>query len=163
MGEADDFLVLDPQLQNWVLFPILLVMFAVSCFRHFLPKLLSSPKTPTVKSYQDRQALARSRIVRENSDKIPASSFYMRRDYLTNTVLVVPPTNPDSPLDNMAAMENFNMGDMVKNNMAMVVSQILMMTWVEYFFSGFVLGKENLDFFVDFFVQQNHATNSKLL
>lgn len=38
------------------------------------------------------------------------------------------------------------MVDMMKKNMAMIVPQILIMTWVNYFFSGFVLGKLPLQF-----------------
>jgi hypothetical protein len=37
-------------------------------------------------------------------------------------------------------MDPSNMVDMMKKNMVMIVPQIFLMTWVNYFFSGFVCG-----------------------
>jgi len=47
----------------------------------------------------------------------------------------------DNPLMNPAMMDPMNMMDMLKNNMTMVVPQLIIMTWVSHFFSGFVIVK----------------------
>ena len=41
---------------------------------------------------------------------------------------------------NPAMMDPMNMMDMLKNNMTMVIPQLVIMTWVSHFFSGFVIG-----------------------
>ena len=100
---------------------------------------MGSDRPPTQKGVEERNLLTRSRFLRGNSDKIPLNSFLMRKEYLFESgIAEVKNTN-----DPAAQLENFdvsNMSEMLKKNMAMMVSQFTLMTWVNYFFSGFVLG-----------------------
>lgn len=132
-----DFLVLDPQLRDWVLVPIVIVMFLVSCFRHYLVNLVVSDQTPELDTYKDKQLLTRSQILRRNHTKISKTSYQMRKHYLYEKLHKEDGQNA-SPL---GAMDSSNLSEAMKKNMAMIVSQILLMGWINYFFSGFVLVK----------------------
>jgi hypothetical protein len=48
---------------------------------------------------------------------------------------------PENPLQNNPATDPSMMMDMMKNNVAMIVPQIALMSWVSFFFSGFILVK----------------------
>lgn len=51
--------------------------------------------------------------------------------------------NAGDPLSNPDQMEGTM--DMMKKNMMMIVPQTLIMSWISFFFSGFVLSTCNLD------------------
>lgn len=87
----------------------------------------------------------RARRLRSNGHMLPLKSFQLRRQYFndkTNGVLnVAPKAASANPLDAMANPAASNsMVDMMKKNLANLITQPLMMSWVSYFFSGFVLG-----------------------
>lgn len=87
----------------------------------------------------------RARRLRSNGHMLPLKSFQLRRQYFndkTHGVLnVAPKAASANPLDAMANPAASNsMVDMMKKNLANLITQPLMMSWVSYFFSGFVLG-----------------------
>jgi len=139
---SDDVFVLDPSIRNWVLIPIMIVMFFVSILRHYLTKLMHPPdKKQDLKLIREKQALTRSRRLRTNGNVLPPSAFYHRKAFFNHPesgvfaqeITSAPPVNP--LMDSSGAME------MMKRSMLMIVPQILLMSWVTYFFSGFVLVK----------------------
>ena len=87
----------------------------------------------------------RARRLRANGNVLPLRSFLLRRQYFNDKVngalnMAPKPANAN-PLDAMANPAASNsMVDMMKKNLANLISQPLMMSWVSYFFSGFVLG-----------------------
>jgi len=138
---------LDPKIRDWVLIPIVVVMFLVAILRHNVTKLLRSDKKVTdLKGIRDAQILIRARRLRANANKIPVASFRMRKSYFNdkeNGLLKDRPAAANAMANPMAnpMMDPSNMADMMKKNVAMVVPQLLLMGWVNYFFSGFVLVK----------------------
>lgn len=144
---STQFLVLDPQLRDWVLLPIVVVMFFVSCFRHYAMGLLVTERPPQLDSHIEQQLLTRSRVLRTNYTKIPQESYQMRKKYFQDKFTVTDDNNA-SPLE--AAMDPSNLSEAMKKNMAMIVSQVLLMTWINYFFSGFVLGLFTCGFYLLF-------------
>eukprot|EP01114_Cavostelium_apophysatum_P009618 TRINITY_DN2282_c0_g1_i1.p1 TRINITY_DN2282_c0_g1~~TRINITY_DN2282_c0_g1_i1.p1 ORF type:complete len:288 (-),score=59.28 TRINITY_DN2282_c0_g1_i1:11-874(-) len=144
-------LSLDTAIRDWVLIPIVAVMFVVAIFRHYTTKLLQTHKKPEFKQIVEAQMFLRARRLKMNHNKIPHSSFLMRKHFFGNKENGLfrerpVPQNSD-PLANMTnpmtnpMMDPSNMVDMMKKNMAMIVPQMFLMTWVSYFFSGFVLVK----------------------
>ena len=83
--------------------------------------------------------------MRTNGHQLPWHSFQARRtylcgafekgDYLKNKDAKNPTAAPN-PMSDPAAMEG--MMDGMKKNMVMFVPQTIIMSWVTFFFSGFV-------------------------
>lgn len=87
----------------------------------------------------------RVRRLRANAGVLPLKSFTMRRQYFndkTHGALILPPKpTSTNPFDAMASPAASNsMVDMMKKNLANLITQPFMMSWVSYFFTGFVLG-----------------------
>ncbi|CCA71706.1 hypothetical protein PIIN_05641 [Serendipita indica DSM 11827] len=154
---AGDSLYLDPQIRDWVLFPITLVMILVGVLRHNIVQLIaSSPKKLSRAATREQRALLRAQILRSTakSSPIPPSYYDSHTDELTaafkaGNYLSKPveldqdgkpiAPNPTSMLTDPAAMEGM-MGGM-KNQAVMMIPQMIIMGWINFFFQGFVLIK----------------------
>merc|ERR1711865_796907 len=133
-------IVLDPQIRDWVLIPIVTVMFLVGVLRDRVTRLLRSEQKGKVENVQQASVLAKSKMLRMHSGFIPEESFRMRKKFLIDEHLSQ--GKEKNPMDAMAMMNDPSMFmDMMKKNMVMVVPQMAMMGWVSYFFSGFIVGK----------------------
>lgn len=140
---------LDPAIRNWVLIPIMLVMVLVGIVRHYVTKALKSQPKNNILALRESAALLRSRLLRSKaSSLICKSSFNYRRDMLCTAfaegryLKTAPPKEGEAapnPMSDPAAMEG--MMGMLKGNIAMIVPQTIIMSWVTFFFSGFVLIK----------------------
>jgi hypothetical protein len=157
---ASQSMHLDPAIRDWVLFPIMVVMILVGVLRHLASSLLQSRPKTTIKgireSYvasvelsgrvshkRDRCALGRARLLRSpTAAYIPRLAFDARRLFLIQgfsdkKYLKVQDENEAvNPMD-PAGMEA--MTGMLKTNMMMLIPQTLIMSWITYFFSGFIL------------------------
>ncbi|KAK9448976.1 integral membrane protein DUF106-domain-containing protein [Limtongia smithiae] len=146
-------LVLDPSLRDWVLFPILLVMILVGILRHYITQLLQAPpKQLELSAIREQQSLARGPTLRSNGQFIPPASFLSRKTYLIKSFREGiflkdqeafqkrdEPKPPANPLTEPGGMDQ--MMDMVKGQMVMIIPQTVLMSWVNFFFSGFILMK----------------------
>ncbi|KAJ3294173.1 ER membrane complex subunit 3 [Borealophlyctis nickersoniae] len=139
---------LDPAIRDWVLIPIMVVMVLVGVLRHHATQLLSSVPKGNVKAIRETAALIRARSLRAASLDIPLAAFSTRRSFLASAFekgayLKNPQTSSSTtaanPMGDPAGMEA--MMDMMKKNVAMIVPQTLIMSWITFFFSGFVLIK----------------------
>ncbi|KAK9729675.1 hypothetical protein K7432_000082 [Basidiobolus ranarum] len=137
---------LDPAIRDWVLIPIMIVMILVGVLRHQVTLLLSGePKKPDVKAIRESKALMRGAILRNSANFIPQQAFLTRRTFLTSAYesgayLKNPgatSSGTPNPMADPAGMEM--MMDGMKKNMAMIIPQTVIMGWINYFFSGFVL------------------------
>ncbi|KAL2269773.1 hypothetical protein VTJ83DRAFT_1957 [Remersonia thermophila] len=138
----------DPQLFYWILFPITVVMVLTGILRHYATVLMaSSPKKLDKKTTREQRSLAHGVSVRANHYVLSRSSFTARRDalmtaYESGAFLKdqdgrgQPPPNP---MNDPAAMEG--MMGMMKNQMAMIIPNTLIMGWINAFFSGYVIMK----------------------
>jgi len=135
-------LVLDTRIRDWVLIPIVVVMFLVAIVRHYITKLINTDKKPDIATIKSRSTLTRARRFRANGSHIPLDGFRMRKAFFnaaeTGQLSQKLPSSatPMNPL-----MDPSSLGDMMKKNMAMIIPQFLIMGWVNYFFSGFVIGR----------------------
>jgi len=138
----------DPELVYWILFPITLVMILTGILRHYATTLLANvPKPPPVLAIREQRALLHGMNLRNNHAQISQSAFQSRKEYLVQSykegVFLKNPDNKGkpagSPMTDPAAMEG--MMGMMKGNMMMMIPQTLIMSWINAFFSGFVIMK----------------------
>jgi len=141
MGTSHE-IMLDPDIRNWVLIPIVLIMFLMGILRNNVTKMLRKDVPPNVTQVAHNNQLMRARRLRANAAYIPNSAFTSRKHYFcdkSSGVLVAQKFDAPNP---MAAMQDPSvMMNMMQGNMAQMVPQMAMMGMVNYFFSGFVLGK----------------------
>ncbi|KAJ1342954.1 hypothetical protein BSLG_002461 [Batrachochytrium salamandrivorans] len=137
---------LDPAIRNWVLLPIMAVMVLVGILRHHATQLLHSTPKANLKQLRETASLMRARLLRSpNAADLPYTAFASRKAFLIESfekgvylkTPVVENAPPANPMADAGAMEP--MMDMMKKNMAMIVPQTLIMSWITFFFTGFVL------------------------
>jgi len=131
---------LDPAIRDWVLIPVVFVMILVGVLRDKVTRLLRSVTPTKLENIREQQILKRAQMLRMHYKYIPSGAFYARRSHLIGDYLSQ--AKEKNPMDAMAQMQNPDMmGNMMKQNMVMIVPQMAMMGWVSYFFAGFVVGK----------------------
>ncbi|WFD21060.1 hypothetical protein MCAP1_003316 [Malassezia caprae] len=148
-------LLLDSALRDWVLLPITLVMVLVGVFRNNIMKLLEGkPKMTTLTAARQQHILSRSATLRMNYPAIPPAAVEGRKSFLSRVLgdgtYLAPETKqaaekeanrqpdemPESPF-NEASMEG--MMDMAKRSLVMMIPQTIIMGWINFFFTGFVI------------------------
>ncbi|TFK76018.1 transmembrane protein [Pluteus cervinus] len=153
MASSAASLYLDPQIRDWVLFPITLVMILVGVLRHYVVLLLQSPPKQLPKAaIREQKALARSQILRATASfsPIPPTYYHAISKHLSDAFESGiylkdgppqgdAPTTPANPLTDPAAMDGMMSG--MKTQMVMMVPQMVIMGWITFFFQGFVLIK----------------------
>ena len=124
-------------------------MILTGVLRHYATILLQTPPKPpaTPSDSRERQNLIRGTFLRTNaSAALSPSSFESRKEYLISSYKsgTFLKNGPDSkgqaapnPMSDPAAMEG--MMGMMKGNMAMMIPQTLIMSWINAFFAGFVI------------------------
>ncbi|KAK5058888.1 hypothetical protein LTR84_011152 [Exophiala bonariae] len=140
----------DPALFYWILLPITIVMILTGVLRHYATVLLASPPKPppTPADSRERSAIIKGVNLRNNSAALNKASFDARKEYLIDgykkgSFLKGGPESKGqaapNPMSDPAAMEG--MMGMMKGNMAMMIPQTLIMSWINAFFAGFVILK----------------------
>lgn len=155
-------LILDPQLKYWVLLPISFAMVLVGLVRNNITVLLAnSPKLEDFKLSREkyvqlwiswwihiltRQFLKRAGTFRQNHYVLTKEEFEMRQKFFldklnTNEYFAVKEASEKqaNPLTDPAT--NDALMNMAKGNIMNFVPQTLIMSWVNYFFAGFVIMK----------------------
>lgn len=161
-------LLLDSAIRDWVLLPITLVILLVGLLRHNIVMLITSPpKRPTALDLRQQRLMARSGALRTNHAMIPPAAFVAKREKLMEDLgsgrfLAEQPkpasaeteesAGPPNPMSDPNAMEG--MMEPMKKSMVMMIPQQLIMGWISFFFSGFVVAKiplSPLPFPLDYF------------
>lgn len=121
-------------------------MVLTGVLRHYASVLMATnPKKADIKAIREQRALAHGANLRNNYHVLSRKAFETRRDFLidgfeSGAYLKNPQQKgqaPANPLSDPNAMEG--MMGMMKNNMAMIVPNTLIMSWVNAFFSGYVI------------------------
>jgi len=133
-------LMLDPRIRDWVLFPISFVMVLVTLVRTLLTKALQSPKKTPLITMQEKSIVQHSQLLRQNHSILAADAFGVRRSFLRDRVLHLEKSEDSDITQNMAMDPTAMMGPM-KTQIMNMLPNILIMTWVNFFFSGFVVIK----------------------
>ncbi|KAJ3303639.1 ER membrane complex subunit 3 [Kappamyces sp. JEL0829] len=127
---------LDPAIRDWVMFPILVVMILVGLLRSNATLLMNSK--PKLDKAQMRETQALMRVLRQRVTRIlhPSTHEYWKAHALE---YMKERDASGDPMSNPEQLEGTM--DMMKKNVLMIVPQTVIMSWVSYFFSGFVLTK----------------------
>jgi hypothetical protein len=116
--------------------------------RHYAAVLMAaSPKKLEARAMREQRSLLHGIGVRTNYHVLSKRSFNTRRETLTaayeSGAFLKAPENrgqaPPNPMTDPNAMEG--MMGMMKNNMAMIVPNTLIMSWINTFFSGYVISR----------------------
>lgn len=107
--------------------------------------MASAPKKLDQKAMREQRALVHGVNVRTNFHVLSKPSFVARRDALTTAYesgayLKEPERRgqaPPNPMSDPSSMDGM-MGAM-KNQMAMIIPNTLIMSWINAFFSGYVI------------------------
>lgn len=145
-------LLLDSSIRDWVLFPILIVMILVGLVRHNITQLITStPKMQPSDVVRQQRILARSATLRNNRYLIDPTTFKNRLNWFTDILgngdyvkkeeekpkgELDMPKNPLSDPNQMEAMM-----EQAKKSMVQMIPQTVIMGWINYFFTGFVLSE----------------------
>jgi ER membrane protein complex subunit 3 len=97
----------------------------------------------------NRRALSRVQLLRANAHHIPPNSFENRKQFFQaafekGEYLKDPESRglpPPNPLADPGMADQ--MMNMIKSNMLSFIPQTIMMGWINFFFSGFVLREYN--------------------
>jgi len=129
-------------------------MILVGVLRHYVVLLLQSPPKKLPRSaIREQRALLRSQVLRATSANSPipplfyqSISQYLSQAYKDGTYLKdgppkqgEAPAAPPNPLTDPGAMDGMMAG--MKTQMVMMVPQMVIMGWINFFFQGFVLIK----------------------
>lgn len=137
---VDDPLVLDPRIRDWVLLPISVVMVLVTLVRTLATRLLQSAVRPALTALQEKGIVQRSQLLRASGHVLPAGAFAARRAFLRDHVLRVEKSE-DADLASQMAADPMAMMEPLKAQLVNMLPNILIMAWVNFFFSGFVVIK----------------------
>jgi hypothetical protein len=121
-------------------------MVLTGVLRHYASVLMATaPKKQDARAMREQRSLARGVSLRSNHHVLSQRSFEARRDHLTagyesGAFLKEPEKKgqpPANPMTDPSAMDG--MMGMMKNNMAMIIPNTLIMSWINAFFSGYVI------------------------
>ena len=109
--------------------------------------MATAPKKLDQKTTREQRSLAHGISVRGNFHTLSKRSFNARRDvlitaYESGSYLKDPENQgqpPPNPMSDPSSMEG--MMGMVKNQMAMIIPNTLIMSWINAFFSGYVISE----------------------
>ncbi|KAK9837444.1 hypothetical protein WJX81_003249 [Elliptochloris bilobata] len=138
-------IVLDRDVRDWVLVPLTASIFLMMLIRQYATQVLmggASAAKVELKEVREKQALARSQLLRAAAGFIPESGFRQRRAYFAakETGVFSQKSEQKSAQEQMITNPDM-MSNMMKQNLSGIVPQIAMGAFVSYFFSGFILGK----------------------
>ena len=139
-NKSTDYLLLDSAFRDWVVLPMLIMLLLVGMGRQYVTTVLKSTKKTTLADLGEmryKATLGRSQMLRMNGRFICERAFNMRKASMIRKKVGLlrekDLPGPTNPMQNMSGMM-----DMMKNNVAGFVPNIAMMSFVSYFFSGFL-------------------------
>lgn len=135
---AEQNILLDPSIRDWVLIPLIAIVLFVGVLRHYVMLLLNSPPKPNMVQICNQNIQNYGRLLLQAGSHLSPKAFKTRVEAMVDDVLKKEVEAPN-PME-MMNDPNVMMG-MMKNQFMMMVPNIGMMMLVSYFFSGFVVAK----------------------
>lgn len=151
-GLSEQTLLLDSDIRDWVVLPLLVIMVCAGLLRHFVGLLLkASPKPmPKIESRAKNALACAVRIRTGNANFLSQGKWEARRrfysdkeegylrkeaEWATQAADTEQQTGAVDPMNPMAMMDG------MKGNMAFMVQNMVMMQGISHFFQGFILLK----------------------
>ena len=145
-------LLLDSDIRDWVVLPLLVIMVCAGLLRHYVGQWLKASPKPLPKIHQRTQnaLTAAMRLRMANSHYLTTHKAEARRyhysgkgsGYLRSEVEWAAEAEQESEASGNDPMDNpMAMMDGMKGNMVFMVQNMVMMQGISYFFKGFVLLK----------------------
>ncbi|CAM9654410.1 unnamed protein product, partial [Ectocarpus fasciculatus] len=134
-----EYLVLDPEIRNWVVLPMVLMIMMVGVGRHYVQQLIKGDESGDLESIRNRQTAGRAQLLRMNRSNVSEEAFAARRTLLCQKktgILRQKVAGAPNPMSDMSGMMN-----MMKGNMTFMLPNMVMMAFVSFFFAGFILVK----------------------
>ena len=137
--KQDEYLLLDSSIRDWVVIPIILMLVLVGIGRHYVQQLIKSDtkiKKSDLPELKNKHSAMHASRLRMNGHFINEHAFNMRKAYMIRKktgVLQAKVPGAANPMTNPMAMV-----DMMKGNVTYMLPNMAMMTFVGYFFSGFL-------------------------
>ena len=133
-------MLLDPQIEIWVLIPIMIVMVLVGMLRHYGSLLLQSQPLVDYHQLRESNGLLKCRMLR-STKILPAAKYLQRKQEIIKRIELKDYLQVKQPPEQqqMQPQQMEQAMEMMKKNLFMFVPQTIIMSWVSFFFSGFVL------------------------
>lgn len=134
-----EHLFLDPDIRDWVVLPMVLMLILVGMGRHYVQILIKSDSKLDAQMIRLQNTAGRAQRLRANGGYISIDAFNARKTMFLKKktgLLKEKVPGPPNPLANPMGMM-----DMMKGNMTFMLPNIVMMAFVSYFFAGFILVK----------------------
>lgn len=144
-------LVLDREVRDWVLLPLTACVLLMQLLRQYVAQLLAGQSKPPTSMAEPakraaeargKMAVARSALLRANGGFLPEPAFRQRKAFFVAKDTGV--FNEKVEARNMQEMMMANpdmMQGMMKQQLSGLVPQMALGVLVNFFFSGFILGK----------------------
>lgn len=136
---SQEHLLLDPSIRDWVVLPIMMMLVIVGLGRHYAQQLMKTQPTITESDLDElryKQVLMQANRLRFNGKYINSKAFNMRKSYMIRKktgILREKVPGPTNPMSNPMQMV-----DMMKGNVVFMLPNFVMMTFVGWFFAGFI-------------------------
>jgi len=157
-GQASQNILLDPDIRDWVVLPLLVIMISAGLLRAYMGQLLKAKSNPINPiEYQVKSCLGRTSRLRSGAGSFLSRSkwegrvrFFSEKQqqgsssgtgYLYKQAEWAEDQEAKSKASGADPMNPMAMLDGMKGNMAFMVQNMVMMQGISYFFSGFVLLK----------------------
>jgi len=137
-------LYLDPSIKYWVLFPIMIVMFLVGILRHNITTILNEGQDMTLKDVKESLAVKYGRLFIANRNYLSESAFKMRKNFWYDAYNLGKYLKDPNATGNQDMLDPANMETSMttmKKAFANMLPQYILMSWVSFFFAGFVIIK----------------------
>nr|CCC93633.1 conserved hypothetical protein [Trypanosoma congolense IL3000] len=130
-------ILLDPNIRDWVLFPLIAMVIFLGILRHYASILMRTHRQPKMDCMCHANTAKRARRLLLEGRKLPQAAFQERVRAMREG-----PLKKNIEVDPMEMMNDPNMlGEMMKGNMLSMLPSMGMMMLVSHFFSGFVVAK----------------------
>ncbi|EKF27786.1 hypothetical protein MOQ_008481 [Trypanosoma cruzi marinkellei] len=130
-------ILLDSNIRDWVLFPLIAIVIFVGILRHYAGLLMKSHPKPKMEKMCCVNIANYGKLLLVEGKKLSPEAFSRRAEAMRQG-----PLQKKVEVDPIEMMNDPSMmGEMMKNNILMMVPNMGMMMLVSYFFSGFVVAK----------------------
>lgn len=147
-GLAPQTILLDSDIRDWVVLPLLIIMIAAGLLRHQLGILLKGKAKPLPRVEQrSKSDLARiQRLKMASANFVSTQTWQSRREYYSDFLREEATWATKEKEENPSGggidpMNPMSMMDGMMGNMAFMVQNMVMMQGISHFFKGYVLVK----------------------